>query len=325
MSFDIVIYALSSCACALVLAVLYINFWKRTFGLALVPTGYGLILPFFWILTGYLAEFPSYLQLASLCLLLATLIYWFDDLFGLKPLIRMFLSIVSGAIIFIGLTNGSWSPNALALLVGAALLGVLGLFVLTTMINFYDGADLNVSVLIGLTTLSILASSLHSAVPVYFLALVTFGALLGFVCFNRKPKVLYLGDTGCFATAGFILISFLEITKGTGHIPVYLVLPLTLPLIDVIYVIFLRLRRGENLMTRNRLHLYQVMQRCTTPFAYLLPQLVNVFVGIGVLEVLKRIGLFHMPLIAISIVTTAIITYFVMRHAVSPRGEDIRS
>ena len=109
--------------------------------------------------------------------------------------------------------------------------------------------------------------------------------------------MLFLGDSGCFAFASLILISFLENLKGSGQIPTHMFLPLTLPLIDVIFVICLRLKRGENLMTRNYLHLYQVMQRRAPPFTYLLPQIINVFIGLAVLEMLKLYGFFKCTLL----------------------------
>jgi UDP-GlcNAc:undecaprenyl-phosphate/decaprenyl-phosphate GlcNAc-1-phosphate transferase len=82
------------------------------------------------------------------------------------------------------------------------------------------------------------------------------GSLLGFLRFNRPPAQIYLGDTGSLFL-GFFLGGLAIRGDYTDYNPLGWLTPLALfsvPLFEIAFVSWLRMRRGVSIMTGSRDH-----------------------------------------------------------------------
>ena len=151
--------------------------------------------------------------------------------------------------------------------------GIINIF-LTNVINFYDGLDLNVSTLIIIISLTILYKIDFN--PVYaFNWLIISGFVLGFVFFNIRPNNIFFGDSGCYIISFILNLLIIDAILKYNIDIIYLVIPLLLPIFDVLYVLIKRLKRKEYLLSRNYYHLYHVVNLRFNNKIYLFPQILN--------------------------------------------------
>ena len=143
------------------------------------------------------------------------------------------------------------------------------------MMNFYDGADLNMASIIMLTGI-ILFFTASNDVALKQLGIVMCSFAVGFGVLNSKPKTLYIGDSGSFIIALFYLYFFISYINNKINIPLELISVLALPFFDVLYVMLIRLYCKHDMLSRNYLHLYQRIHIRYGGFYHLIPQIINV-------------------------------------------------
>lgn len=232
----------------------YIKTWNKLSDK--VPTGIGIILiiPFFIF---FLNQNLNLIH--SLLLIIFSLIYFFDDLKGLHFLSRILLQIAASLVIYFSL---SLEFNYILIFLN------LSFFLLIiNFLNFQDGEDLNIS-----TLLIIIFFVFHfysenkliqntSEIILYF--------LISFSFFNVKKNFLYFGDSGCYFVSIIIFLFFYS--ELQNYLLIKLIFSTILfPLTDVVYVILYRIFNKENLLTRNYLHIYQILSIKTKSKIYLL-------------------------------------------------------
>tara|TARA_Y100000768_G_scaffold333690_1_gene273883 strand:- start:17211 stop:18146 length:936 start_codon:yes stop_codon:yes gene_type:complete len=241
------------------------------------PTGYGFIFIIIIIMSIFVPSTYYYenveLNITYLLILLFSFIYWFDDFKYLPVYFRFFLQFISGFVICIFLLE---FESIFRLLSFAVLAGFLNIF-LSNIFNFYDGEDLNICLLLMLVFSSIFFKfqadqnyQMLSAIIIIFLSC--------FALFNFKPNSIYLGDSGCFMFSLILISFFISNINSKFEDIIFVIFPVLLPAIDVIYVILLRVLLKENLTTRNYHHLYQMISLKYGNFFYLSPQVINSFV-----------------------------------------------
>jgi UDP-N-acetylmuramyl pentapeptide phosphotransferase/UDP-N-acetylglucosamine-1-phosphate transferase len=291
----------------------YRHVWTRTKGTALTAKGYGALLPFFITTFAFLSGASQEMSWACAAVSALTTIYWIDDIGDLKVGIRFALQFGAGALLAWWALRGGTGALALPMPVACIIAGAANIG-LTNMVNFYDGADLHISVLVALLAAVMIAvpAANPDLIPV---ALATLAFVLPFAVVNRKPNSIYFGDAGSFAVASLItLITVVGARDGDGG-AAFSAIPLMLPAMDVAYVFVLRLRRGEDMLSRNYHHLYQQLQIRYRGFYYLLPQ--PVFAGILLAAALGLAGAGFAPLWSVAaaslILTPAL--YFTSRVA----------
>lgn len=275
---NILTLVIFSSLCVLFSGVFYKIFWKTLLRLSKVPTGFGLVLMFYFLLIYFNNEFFQELTLTSIfILMLLSTIYWFDDLFEISPRIRVCIAALGGFIIASPFNNFALEGVETYIL----LFLISGLFslVFTNVINFYDGADLNVATLLLLTSYILIFHSInHNELERLGYYLLSF--TIGFACLNAFPKNIYMGDSGCFVIATFFLyLIFYYLSKQTIANLDFLIV-LSLPFFDVLFVLIIRIYKKENLLSRNYLHLYQILHSKYQNKVYLLPQIINVMLTI---------------------------------------------
>lgn len=137
-------------------------------------------------------------------------------------------------------------------------LAVIALIWLANLYNFMDGSDGLASVqgavtssLFGLVFFSQGQSSLG------LLALAVAGASLGFLCWNRPPAAIFLGDSGSLALGWMVALLALA-GALTGSISVWLSFVMTsVFVVDATATLIDRLVRGQRWYTAHRDHAYQ--------------------------------------------------------------------
>jgi UDP-N-acetylmuramyl pentapeptide phosphotransferase/UDP-N-acetylglucosamine-1-phosphate transferase len=254
----------------LALAVIYQRLWLSRKSADFVPTGFGFFFPCFLCGEAALTGAPPALTCSLGVIAAATGLYWLDDMSGLSASFRIAIQFLSGVVLCaVMLARAVDLPLLLGACMAAGLLNV----VLTNVINFCDGADLNIAMLPFLTAVMMLSLGPDDAFRP--LAMVTLCFVLGFAVVNSKPKALYFGDSGCFALACLLTAMAVWYTRAREDGQMYAAIPVALPLFDAFYVFVLRVRRGEDLLSRNYWHLYQRLQAKLRNFGYLLPQPLN--------------------------------------------------
>jgi UDP-N-acetylmuramyl pentapeptide phosphotransferase/UDP-N-acetylglucosamine-1-phosphate transferase len=144
-------------------------------------------------------------------------------------------------------------------------------------LNFQDGEDLNISILLSMVFLTFYFYSTDLFVKKTSGLILMY--LIAFVAFNRKKKFLYLGDIGCYISS--IIIFLFIINDFNNMIMIKLLLSVIIfPVIDVIYVVLYRIYKNENLLSRNYHHIYQVLKKKTRWRLYLLPNIIFALINI---------------------------------------------
>jgi len=203
----------------------------------------------FFFLIGLLEDFLTlspFLRLALQTLIMS--IIWYQG-FGIKSLDINFLNYDSSELFL---------SSALSYL-----LTFLWLVGVTNAINWIDGLD---GLLAGVALINFLGMALISfsqrEFSIFYLSLSLIGCCAGFLKYNFYPSKIFMGDSGSyllgFSLAALSIMSFTEINNeniiGVTSIHKSFIL-LSVPILDMFYVICLRLFRGESPFYPDRSHL----------------------------------------------------------------------
>lgn len=183
-----------------------------------------------------------------------------DDKYNLKPVQQLIAPILATVLVLYGgikiqfITNPLGGTLEFPIMLGIifAFFWILGMIYTTKLLDGLDG------LLAGITTIGaliIFGVSLFWDVPLSgtsMLALILAGSALGFLIFNWYPAKIFLGEGGS-VFVGFIL-GILAIISGSKIATALLIMGI--PILDVIWVIFSRIRQGNKLATGDRNHLH---------------------------------------------------------------------
>ena len=279
-----------------------------------VPTGAGIILVLFVVFLFIFDQSFYAINYQSIILFLSmlTLIYYIDDLYNLSIAFRITLQIIMGLLIaYILFYNLSYLNFYTFMLITLSLTS--SSILLTNTINFYDGADLNVSVfaILNLTVLLVVFNSSYEINNIIIISLIFF---LVFSLFNYKENNLYFGDAGSFFLAGLFLIFISYAFINSNLNIIYLLITLSLPVLDVTYVIFYRYYLGEPLYTRHFYQIYQIAKEKQKNHMYLLIQPVNAVLVSLSIYILIKLGVNMTYSVIGSSLLITLIYYFLLRH-----------
>jgi UDP-N-acetylmuramyl pentapeptide phosphotransferase/UDP-N-acetylglucosamine-1-phosphate transferase len=241
------ILVVGTAAFTLICGLAYRRAWTRLRGPEITPTGIGALLAPILLGAAVATGASLPMQVALGIVTAATAAYWIDDALGLSARLRMLISFAAGVAIGMAYfaNHGGFSLLAVGLICLAAGLTCV---IMTNVVNFYDGADLNLATFIALTA----------------------GLIL--LC---GPRTIYLGDSGSFAFAGLLTIMAAAFIRNIESVPPEAAIPAALPTLDVVFVFSVRIVEKHDLLTRNYLHLYQRLKARYGGLGYLLPQFAN--------------------------------------------------
>jgi UDP-GlcNAc:undecaprenyl-phosphate GlcNAc-1-phosphate transferase len=204
----------------------------------------------------------------------------FDDLRSLSPWPRLIMQTgVGTAVAFVIIENGtigtpfgdggadgsgSWINTAVTIF------WIVGI---CNSINFFDNLDGAASGAVAIAALGVFIIAFDRGQElVSALSIVTAGATIGFLMWNKSPAKIYMGDAGALFLG--IIISVATIRLNPGITPTWqsLAIPvilLAVPLLDTCVAVFSRLARGLSPLTGGKDHLSHRLVRAglTRPVA----------------------------------------------------------
>ena len=236
-------------------------------------TGFGVLLVFFIIIYTFYLHGPIFEILIFSIIGIFSLIYWLDDISYLSSIFRFILQFTCGSLIAISFFISNNYELSFSIIIFIVVSGLINIFLSNT-INFYDGLDLNISTLNIILAL-ILVFLLDTNILEIQYGVILCGFVIGFSFFNFKPENIFYGDSGCFVIACYVNYLIIKSIFLENYNAVYLLIPFALPIIDVIYVVILRIWKKESLLSRNYYHLYHQIQLKINNKIYILPQVIN--------------------------------------------------
>ncbi len=177
-----------------------------------------------------------------------------DDQFGLPPLFRLLVQLLSALLLWgvgirIEISFGGDFSTAISVI-----LTTLWIVAITNAINLLDGVDGlagGVSFITGMSLLAVSAQDQTKAAATLLLAALG-GAALGFLRHNFPPSRIIMGDSGAyffgFVLAASSILGDLKITTLFSLVPTVLVLLLffLVPVFDTVQVVLCRLFQRKN-------------------------------------------------------------------------------
>jgi UDP-GlcNAc:undecaprenyl-phosphate GlcNAc-1-phosphate transferase len=200
-----------------------------------------------------------------------------DDLRSLSPWPRLITQTLIGTVVaFVIVKNGtigtsfgdsnsgSWINTAVT---------VFWIVGICNSINFFDNLDGAASGAVAIAALGVFVIAFDRGQElVSALSIVTAGATIGFLMWNKSPAKIYMGDAGALFLG--IIISVATIRLNPGITPTWqsLAIPvmlLAIPLLDTCVAVFSRLTRGLSPLTGGKDHLSHRLVRAglTRPMA----------------------------------------------------------
>jgi UDP-GlcNAc:undecaprenyl-phosphate GlcNAc-1-phosphate transferase len=190
----------------------------------------------------------------------------FDDLRSLSPWPRLIMQTVVGSIVaFVIVENGTIGTpfgNGGATDSGSWINTAVTIFWIVGIcnsINFFDNLDGAASGAVAIAALGVFVIAFDRGQElVSALSIVTAGATIGFLMWNKSPAKIYMGDAGALFLGIIISVATIRLNPGITPIWQSLAIPvmlLAVPLLDTSVAIFSRLARGLSPLTGGKDHL----------------------------------------------------------------------
>jgi UDP-GlcNAc:undecaprenyl-phosphate GlcNAc-1-phosphate transferase len=190
----------------------------------------------------------------------------FDDLRSLSPWPRLITQTVIGtAIAFVIVENGTigtpfgvGGTNGSASWINTAVT-IFWIVGICNSINFFDNLDGAASGAVAIAALGVFVIAFDRGQElVSALSIVTAGATIGFLMWNKSPAKIYMGDAGALFLGVIISVATIRLNPGITPTWQSLAIPLMLlavPLLDTCVAVFSRLGRGLSPLTGGKDHL----------------------------------------------------------------------
>ena len=207
----------------------------------------------------------------------------FDDLRSLSPWPRLLMQTLIGTVVaFVIVENGtigtafdggdlaSDAANGSWLNTLVTILWIVGI---CNSINFFDNLDGAASGAVAIAALGVFVIAFDRGQElVSALSIVTAGATLGFLLWNKSPAKIYMGDAGALFLGIIISVATIRLNPGIAPTWQSLTIPvilLAVPLLDTCVAVFSRLARGLSPLTGGKDHLSHRLVRAglTRPMA----------------------------------------------------------
>ena len=190
-----------------------------------------------------------------------------DDLRSLSPWPRLIAQSVVGTVVALvivnagtvgtpfgtasaGSGNGSWLNTAVTIF------WIVGI---CNSINFFDNLDGAAAGAVAIAALGVFVIAFDRGQElVSALSIVTAGATIGFLMWNKSPAKIYMGDAGALFLGIIISVATIRLNPGIEPTWKSLTIPvilLAVPLLDTCVAVFSRIARGLSPLTGGKDHL----------------------------------------------------------------------
>jgi UDP-GlcNAc:undecaprenyl-phosphate GlcNAc-1-phosphate transferase len=182
-----------------------------------------------------------------------------DDLRSLPAWPRLVVQSLIGTVIALVLVQTGTLGIAFESDAINTLVTILWIVGICNSINFFDNMDGAASGAVAIAALGVFFIAFdRGQVLISALTIVTAGATIGFLMWNKSPAKIYMGDAGALFLGVIISISTIRLNPGITPswqslaIPVML---LAVPLLDTCIAVFSRIARGISPLTGGKDHL----------------------------------------------------------------------
>jgi UDP-GlcNAc:undecaprenyl-phosphate GlcNAc-1-phosphate transferase len=196
-----------------------------------------------------------------------------DDLRSLPAWPRLVVQTVVGTLIALVLVQTGTLGIAFESDVINTLITIFWIVGICNSINFFDNMDGAASGAVAIAALGVFFIAFdRGQVLLSALTIVTAGATIGFLMWNKSPAKIYMGDAGALFLGVIISVATIRLNPGITPAWQSLAIPLMLlavPLLDTCVAVFSRLARGLSPLTGGKDHLSHRLVRAglTRPMA----------------------------------------------------------
>ena len=188
-----------------------------------------------------------------------------DDIQGLPALPRLIAQTVVAILVAIFMLHRDLGAMPFGSHLINDVINVVWIVAICNSINFFDNLDGGAAGTVAVSTLGIALIAVNQGQElITALSVVTCGATVGFLLWNKSPAKIYMGDAGALFLG--VLVAVLTIRLNPGISPRFnsiAILPMLLavPILDTCIVVFSRIRRGISPFTGGKDHLSHRLMR----------------------------------------------------------------
>jgi UDP-GlcNAc:undecaprenyl-phosphate GlcNAc-1-phosphate transferase len=196
-----------------------------------------------------------------------------DDLRSLSPWPRLIAQSVVGTVVALVIVNGGTTGTPFGTSTLNTAVTIFWIVGICNSINFFDNLDGAAAGAVAVATLGVFFIAFDRGQElVSALSIVTAGATIGFLMWNKSPAKIYMGDAGALFLGIIISVATIRLNPGIEPIWKSLTIPvilLAVPLLDTCVAVFSRLARGVSPLTGGKDHLSHRLVRAglTRPMA----------------------------------------------------------
>ena len=196
-----------------------------------------------------------------------------DDLRSLSPWPRLITQCVVGTVVALVIVNSGTTGTPFGTSTLNSLVSIFWIVGICNSINFFDNLDGAASGAVAIAALGVFFIAFDRGQElVSALSIVTAGATIGFLMWNKSPAKIYMGDAGALFLGIIISVATIRLNPGIEPTWKSLTIPvilLAVPLLDTCVAVFSRLARGVSPLTGGKDHLSHRLVRAglTRPMA----------------------------------------------------------
>jgi UDP-GlcNAc:undecaprenyl-phosphate GlcNAc-1-phosphate transferase len=188
-----------------------------------------------------------------------------DDIRGLPALPRLITQTVVATLVAIFLLNRDINAMPFGNELLNNIINIVWIVAVCNSINFFDNLDGGAAGSVAVSTLGVAIIAANQGQElVTALSVVTCGATVGFLLWNKSPAKIYMGDAGALFLGVLVAVLTIRLNPGiTPKINSIAILPmlLAIPILDTCIAVFSRLRRGISPFTGGKDHLSHRLMR----------------------------------------------------------------
>ena len=206
--------------------------------------------------TGQLKDLALTVLLPALVLGVMGLI---DDLRSLSPWPRLIAQSVVGTMVALVIVKSGTTGTPFWTSTLNTVVTIFWIVGICNSINFFDNLDGAATGAVAIAALGVFFIAFDRGQElVSALSVVTAGATIGFLMWNKSPAKIYMGDAGALFLGIIISVATIRLNPGIEPIWKSLTIPvilLAVPLLDTCVAVFTRLARGISPLTGGKDHL----------------------------------------------------------------------